>query len=878
MYKKTDKDLESTEAIEALIELEQSGKIDRREFLNLSSLISGGLLFSELFRSQNAFGWIATRMRKGSGSSVSIDVGDIGHSLRLRRSNSSYLGRTFGTAEDSSKWTLSAWVKRGQLSADYMMLFSRSISASANFDIRYNVTNDTLEWVFSNTQRLTSTAVFRDPGAWMHLLFVWDVANATSTERAKIFVNGTELTTFSIDHRSSLSAAQNAWNVAGPHYIGNSNGTSYFFDGYLSRVAFVEGQLLTPNSFGYLNTNSNSWVTKSQALVKAAVDAGGVNSFMLDFDNGSSLANLAKDKSVKVNNWTCNNISLTAGATYDWMLDTPSNNFCVLNPMSNPNTPLYSVTNGNLSYNCGAAANNAGRMTVAGTTLLGAGKTYWEVTPNDLNVAFGVLCYLDQGIAINVPSVGDLSYAIGSRDLIGNQNAGTLVYTGSAFSFVVGDIIGLAFDGTAGSLAFYKNGLYVGTYDGFITSKPWLPGMMVYTGAASTNFAINFGQRPFAYTPPTGFNSLCTANLPTPVVANPKKHFDVIKYAGDGLNNRNLAISYFDPDLMWFKQRTGTAHNMLVDRLRGDDKALISNLTNSESPHTGYLTFGTLGSKQVQISYTGSGGADFGYNQATNNYVSWLWKAGGVGVANNLGTISSQVSANQAAGFSIVTYTGTLSATPSPCPTVGHGLNLAPKLIISKSRTAAGVETGNWFVWHSSAGTNNWLRLNLTSAAADVSSSGGGSMLPPTNSVFSTPYISGSNINANSYVAYCFAEISGYSKIGSYVGNGNADGPFVYCGFRPRYLMLKCSSASGTNWMIIDSARNTNNVANLIISNTTDILSLMEQVDANRQVDLLSNGFKIRHYSGGHGDCNINGYTYIFIAFAEAPSKYANAR
>lgn len=866
MNKKTDKDLENEEAFEALIELEQSGKIDRREFLNLSSLISGGLLFSELFRSQSAFGWIATRMRKGRSSSVSIDVGDIGHSLRLRRSNSSYLGRTFGTAADSSKWTLSAWVKRGQLTADYMMLFSRSISASANFDIRYNVTNDTLEWVFSNTQRLTSTAVFRDSSSWMHLLFVWDVANATASERAKIFINGTELTSFSIDHRSSLTAAQNAWNVAGAHYIGNSNGTSYFFDGYLARVAFVEGELLTPGTFGYLNVNSNSWVTKSQSLVKTAVDAGGVNSFMLDFDNGSSLVNLAKDKSVKANNWSCNNISITAGATYDWMTDTPSNNFCVLNPLSNPNSPLYSVTNGNLSYNCGALANNAGRMIIAGTTLLGAGKTYWEVIPNDLNVAFGVLCYLDQGIAFNTASAGDLSYAIGSRDLMGNQNAGTLVYSGSAFSFIVGDIIGLAFDGTAGSLAFYKNGLYVGTYDGFVTSKPWLPGVMPYTGAANTNFAINFGQRPFNYTPPTGFKPLCAKNLLNPTIVNSLKHFDIALQTGNA-TGRTITNLQFMSDLVMVKnrQRSSNARWGIVDSVRGINKTLTSQLSDAE----------VTSQSDLLTSFTSDGfdvGADaalYGWNGFAESYVHYCWKAGGSPLANSVGSITSQVSTNTASGFSIVTYTGTLTGTPSPCPTVGHGLGTEPKLIISKSRTAVGVETGNWFVWHKAAGTNNWLRLNLTNSAADISASGGGVMVAPTATVFSTPYISGSNINGNTYVAYCFADVAGYSKIGSYIGNGSSDGPFVNCGFRPKFLLVKCATST-SDWVILDSKRDSINpsqsflYANLSNSEALTVI-----------VDFTANGFKIK---GNHGAFNQTSATHIFLAIAEVPSKFANAR
>jgi hypothetical protein len=261
--------------------------------------------------------------------------------------------------------------------------------------------------------------------------------------------------------------------------------------------------------------------------------------------------------------------------------------------------------------------------------------------------------------------------------------------------------------------------------------------------------------------------------------------------------------------------------------------------------------------------YIGSSAA---VNTANNNYVAWAWKANGPGVTNTAGTITSTVSANTTAGFSVVTYTGNLSAAGSE--TVGHGLGVAPKMVISKSRNPVNGDTGHWPVQHTSLAANNVLFLTLTSAQSAV----GGGLSTPTSSVFSAQYQTGLNVVGNNHVAYCFAEIPGFSRIGSYTGNGSTDGPFVWCGFRPRWVLIKRTDATA-DWVVFDTQRNPANLTNLGLIPS---LPNAEFTGVGTVVDLLSNGFKARNFGL---EVNVNAATYIFIAFAEQPfSAPSNAR
>jgi hypothetical protein len=341
---------------------------------------------------------------------------------------------------------------------------------------------------------------------------------------------------------------------------------------------------------------------------------------------------------------------------------------------------------------------------------------------------------------------------------------------------------------------------------------------------------------------------------------------DATLYTGDGttgrlIPNTDQGTTGFKPDLVWIKSRSNALNNNWYDSNRGAPNEISSNTTSGDT--SGDLTaFNTTG---FTINQT----ASYEINHSGYTYVAWNWQANqGTNVSNTSGTITSSVSANTTAGFSIVTYTGNGSAGA----TVGHGLGAVPQLIFVKGRTNA----LNWTVYSASAGATNYLELNTNASSQAQSSYNMFNSTAPTSSVFTLGNIGNTNGSGVTYVAYCWTPIAGYSAFGSYVGTGSAtDGAFVYTGFRPRFLMIKGSSGltNATSWVVYDTARNPANVTDLyLIANTTQ----GEGTDLYSTVDILSNGFKNR--SLGTYGINQSGATYIYMAFAENPFKYANAR
>jgi len=327
-------------------------------------------------------------------------------------------------------------------------------------------------------------------------------------------------------------------------------------------------------------------------------------------------------------------------------------------------------------------------------------------------------------------------------------------------------------------------------------------------------------------------------------ISKPSLHFNTKLYTGNGGTQSITGIGH-QPDLVWIKQRNGTEHHSLYDAVRGATKEIASNRSNVEST--------------VATSLTGfdSDGFTLGSWTRTNNnsdtYASWNWKANGAGSANTDGSINSTVSANTTAGFSIVKWTNGTSSVQ----TIGHGLGVAPKMIIMKVLG----NSGSWNTYHESIGNTHGLYLNSTAAQEDNAAFFNDTS--PTSTVFTTG--TNGNLVNNTLVAYCFAEIKGYSKFGNYTGNGNANGTFVYTGFKPAWIMGKTSSHAG-NWFMWDNKRP--NEFNLVDSFLEADGNVVEYTNnANHSIDILSNGFKFR---GGSGS-NLSGRTAIYMAFAEEP-------
>ena len=315
-----------------------------------------------------------------------------------------------------------------------------------------------------------------------------------------------------------------------------------------------------------------------------------------------------------------------------------------------------------------------------------------------------------------------------------------------------------------------------------------------------------------------------------------------------------VAGASFQPDMVWLKSRTNANNHTLYDSIRGVNNILYPNLTNAAATGSDQLT--AFNSNGFTL-----GASENANDQAGELSVGWNWKAGGTAVSNTSGSITSSVSANTTSGFSVVTYTGnnTLS-------TIGHGLGASPSFIIVKTRSG----TDNWVCYHASLGVQYYTLLNTTASSYNNLSNYWGSSAP-TSTTFSINAYGGVNTNGATYVAYCWAPIAGYSAFGSYTGNGSTDGTFVYTGFRPRFILLKNSSAAGYNWVLNDSSRNPYNLA----ANKLEPNSSNAESSSYDMLDILSNGFKLRTADAG---TNAGGTTYIYAAFAEVPFKFANGR
>ena len=580
---------------------------------------------------------------------------------------------------------------------------------------------------------------------------------------------------------------------------------------------------------------------------------------------------LGMDRSGNGNNWTVNNIT-----NADQVVDSPTNNFATLNPLL---THTQTLSEGNLKVS------NSTLIPSLSTIGASTGKWYAEV-----HFVSGTHCRI--GIANESGVNQNFGHGTGSGNSWIKIN-GSGFYHDSAHissqgqSISAGDIVMMAVDVDAGKMWWGKNGVWDDNASG--TGVPASGTNPTYTDTGISNggkiffgvssgsgalvFTTNFGQDSsfagnktaqgnqdgngigdFYYTPPTGFLALCTKNLPDVAVV-PSEHFNTVLYTGTG-NAQSVNNVGFQPDWVWLKRRSGVQNNNVFDAVRGNTKLLATNTTDVEGTVSQWLN--SFDSDGFTVGTAGNVSA----NGETN--VAWNWKANGSGSSNTDGSITSTVSANVDAGFSIVGYTGNGSSSA----TIGHGLSKAPEMVIVKSRDLAST---NWLTAINVTGS--YIDLNLNDTSANSNAGDGDYFAQAFTSTTFKPNVNGSNPtngNGNTYISYCFHSVDGYSKVGSYTGNGNADGTFLYTGHRVAWFMVKNASSTG-NWRIYDNKRKTFNANNQIVyANGTD-----NDQTTLHPVDFLSNGVKIR---GTHLDVNTNGATYIYIAFAETPFKYSNAR
>jgi hypothetical protein len=805
---------------------------------------------------------------QGSAKSVAQDGGfypkEIAQSLRFNDNDSAYLSRTPSVAGNRKTWTWSGWVKRGNLTAAEQRIFSAW--GGTSFYSLHCIFNSNESIVFYSWEQSTTalmfeiktTAVFRDPSSWYHVVLSVDTTQATASDRIKIYVNGVKLTSFSTASYPTLNK-DTLVNISGqPMTIGAvAHSPSTFFDGYLAEVHFTDGTAYTADDFGEFK--SGVWVAKTPSVTY------GTNGFYLNFSNSGSIG---ADSSGNSNNWTAANLAPT-----DVMLDSPTNNFATLNSAyANPYNVSVNTTLAEGNTKSTVATGSVVTIERAATLGMTSGKWYWE-------------CKIDAISSPNGSGHTGIRSSTGTSYLLSNNgvvytNWTVPTYSGNS-SYTTGDIIGVAYDADNGDLYFYKNGVVGNGGTPILTglTGEWYPiAATLRDTTASGAATYNFGQDSsfagtktpqgntdangigdFYYAPPTGYLALCTANLPEPAISplnsvEPSQYFNTVLWSGNSSTQSITGVG-FQPDLIWEKSRTQVANHRLIDSVRGVGNVLSSSMTNAE-----FTEANDISSIDADGFTTGSN-AD--YNLSGNSYVAWIWKAGGTPVTNTNGTITSSVSANTESGFSIVSFTGNGSSAQS----IGHGLSQQCDMIIVKGR--ANLATYNqWFVWHKDLPDNYMLYLNTTDAQVN----GAGNYFVESNMTSTTFGVGndvyGPNVNGTTYISYCFHSVEGFSKFGTYTGNGNADGPFVYTGFRPAFVMVK-KTDSTDNWIIIDNIRDPDNAAGQCLYPN---LSNAENGPFNAK-DFLSNGFKCRSV-----EANLSGGTYIYMAFAENPFKYSNAR
>ena len=767
-----------------------------------------------------------------------------------------------GAPTSSRTSTMSVWIKRAEITDTTYDGYI--FCCPDNEDgIRIDQDNDTLSFPIEGSTYVMSAANrFRDASAWFHLVLRIDTTQSTSTDRIRFYINGSQLTL------TGSFPAQNydftRWLIASKiQRIGWSGVTSKYFSGYMAEFAMYDGQSLGPESFGETNAYG-IW-----SPIEIPLSGFGNNGFHLKFADSS---NLGLDSSGNSNNFTVNNL-----VAANQVEDSPTNdalnnigNYATFNAniaQSSRNT--NTIADGNLHWSGG------GGDGIAGTHSFGtSGKWYWEQTAGDAD------SYVIHGIiSKSVYNSNDMTENTGASgfDTVGGDGEAFGWYRGNKWektstasygsaTSAADDVVMLALDIDNNKIWYGVNGTWTSSGNpatganasSTITSGiEWYP----WAGSFTGDPIVNFGQKAFAHTIPTGFSALATQNMTTPAITKPTSYFDVVTYTGTG---SELAISSlaFQPDFVWIKNRDQTDSHMLYDVCRGATKEIHSDTNDAETT-----------TAQTLKSFDSAGftlGTDVQVNTNTEDYVAWCWKSAGSPSSNGDGSITTSVSVNTDAGFSIGTYTA-----DGGNDTLGHGLSAAPEFVLVKKR-ASGV--GGWRVYHAEMalggyGTTDahtdYMELHTAGIPADEATIWNDTA--PTSSVISIG--SDQNVSPNTYVFYAWHSVAGFSKFGSYKGNGNSDGPHVYLGFEPALVIVKKAEHSTNNWNMLDYKRHPFNDGDAPYIYADTNATETNPGDSSQDVDILANGFKIRNSNAGY---NTSTRKYIYAAWAKSPFALNN--
>ncbi len=811
-------------------------------------------------------------------SSAGFYNGVATQSLRFEDGDSAYLSKTPSSASNRKTWTWSGWVKRGTLGNTTQGLFGSNLNANTGIGFGFSnggSAGDNFFYTIHSVGYASTTALFRDPSAWYHVVVSFDSTQATASNRFIVYINNTNYS-----FGSNIVVQNNDYDVNNTtsHNLGFYQGASNYFDGYLAEVNFIDGLALTPTSFG--ETKNGVWIP-----IDTSGLTFGTNGFRLKFDQvgvgTASTSTIGADTSGNTNHLTSSGI---VASDCD-MPDSPENNFATMNPLYKTANNQPTFSEGNLKV----ASSQVAYQNTFSNFGVSSGKWYVEMKQNGTTNSSNMIGISSDN---NFNILQSTSSYIGSNS--GGENYSFFMHNGQKYSggsgasygsrTTDGQIIGVALDLDNGKIYFSVDGTYIASGDpaggtGFayenIASSTYYFGITLYTNGI-TDSVWNFGQDStfvgsetatsnadgngygaFHTAPPSGFLALCTANLEEPTIGTNSdtqadNHFDIVLYAGNG-SDKTISGLGFQPDWVWTKSRSLAQNHHAHDSSRGVENRLTINTNDQEYSDGELKTFTSDGFTFDTAGATNTDGS-------TN--VAWCWKANSgtrTTFAESGNNPAGGHQANATAGFSIVDYTGTGSA-----GTIAHGLGASPEITIIKKRSG----DENWYYQSAlqlGAFTNN---LRLDSTTGTLTSSTFVTAVSDTTVTVSTS--TAVNGDGTTYIMYCFRSIEGYSKIGSYTGNGSTNGTFVYTGFRPAFVMFKITNTTG-DWNVYDSARSTFNIVALKLRANTN----GAEITSSDDFDILSNGFKPRDAGAG---LNGSGNTYIYMAFAEAPFKYANAR
>jgi hypothetical protein len=731
-------------------------------------------------------------------------------------------------------------------------------TGSTSFDVQYD---SGFTFRLRTTGGTNEDNYVTDPSddTWTHYALV------LNNGVAKLYVDGTLENTYSNDYSDGL------YHTTDDLRIGRSGSNHDYWNGYLDEIRISNNARYTGN----FTPSTTAFTDDDNTLLLIHSNTSdGSTTFT---DSSGVEGNLGNDQSGEDNHFTPNNLTAS-----DQMLDSPTNNFCTFNPIGKLHDSYTSGTmsEGNLKTHLSSPdAENFGTMAQS------TGKWYWEVY-TAVSGAIPIIATFDLKTHKGGSSTRSyISVSGGTPTVYDNGSESTAAPSTPSHSAT--DVLGVALDLDNGALYTSINGTWSNSGDptsgasktgATVTSSvhtrlasgvgEWTPAYMDGSGndygiilncGQDSSFAGNKTSQgnqdgneigDFYYTPPTDFLALCTSNLPD-VDITPSEHFNTVLYSGNGTTQSITGVN-FQPDFTWIKQRSGTRSHGFLDSIRGGGEVLFSNNDAAEASTTNTIT-----------SFD-SDGFSLGNQTMTNEsgtYVAWNWKAGTSVSGDTAGSGTAKTytgSVNADAGFSIIGYEGNGTNGHK----IYHHLNEAPEMVIIKNRE--NTSGTNWGVYNYKLADTQGIKLNSYQGATTENWY---QDTDPTSTIVELRGASTVNEDTKDHIAYCFHSVDGYSKVGSYTGNADADGTFVYTGFRPMWIMCK-RTTSNHDWDIYDSKRTTYNPMGIPLRANDNVAE-----GATGDMDLLSNGFKHRQSANANGSGD-----YIYLAFAETPFKYANAR